>query len=104
MLWLALLNLGSLRSPFVPDAYALVGTVWLGTLVVAGLERRTIGIAAVAAVLWLAFTRVFDGLLPDGVPAPTWMLVASLLIQVAAVSVNVVAIRMALHKSDGVRS
>ena len=33
--WLGLLSLASFRSPFVPDAYALVGTLWLLTLVAA---------------------------------------------------------------------
>ncbi len=33
--WLGLLSLASFRSPFVPDAYALFGTLWLLTLVAA---------------------------------------------------------------------
>ena len=34
----SLLTLASLRSPFVPDAYGLIGTMWLLTLVAA--DRR----------------------------------------------------------------
>ena len=33
--WLGLLSLASFRSPFVPDAYALIGTLWLLTLMAA---------------------------------------------------------------------
>ena len=38
-LWLGLLSLASFRSPFVPDAYGLVGTLWLLTLIAAERHR-----------------------------------------------------------------
>lgn len=37
-LWVALISLGALRSPFVPDTYALIGPLWLWVLLVA--EKR----------------------------------------------------------------
>jgi hypothetical protein len=87
-LWLALLNLGSLRSPFVPDAYAFFGSVWLATLVWSGLTRRTAAAGALLAILFAGFTRVFDGMLPDGATTPAWMLGLTLAIQVGALAFN----------------
>lgn len=87
-LWFALLNLGSLRSPFVPDAYAFFGSAWLAILVWAGLTRRTVAAAAALGVLLFAFTRVFDGLLAEGAATPTWMLLVTLAVQVAAIALN----------------
>lgn len=95
MIWLALLNLGSLRSPFVPDAYALVGTLWLGSLLVARQRRLTPLALVAAAVSWFAFSRVFDGLLPDGASPPTWVVATTLVVQLAAVAVNVVVVVVA---------
>ncbi len=87
-LWLALLNLGSLRSPFVPDAYAFFGSVWLAALVWSGCHRRSAAATAVIAALLVGFTRVFDGLLSVGAATPPWMLAVTLLIQVAALAFN----------------
>jgi hypothetical protein len=87
-LWFALLNLGSLRSPFVPDAYAWVGSVWLATLVWAGLTRRTVLATALFAVMFVGFTRVFDGLLAEGAATPPWVLGITLLVQLAALGFN----------------
>ena len=69
--WLALLNLASFRSPFVPDAYALVGTLWLLTMVAAEghwrpVERVLLVIAA------LATTLVLDGGVVTA-PVPAWI-------------------------------
>jgi len=87
-IWLALLNLGSLRSPFVPDAYGLVGSLWLLALVWAGLRRHTVVAALAAVALWVGFSRVFDGLLKPGSLTPPWMLAVTLAIQVAALAFN----------------
>ena len=96
IVWLALLNLGSLRSPFVPDAYSYIGTLWLGTLIMAGLSRWTTSAMCTAIVAWVAFTRVFDGLLLDGATTPTWVVATSLVIQVAAYALNVWALARVL--------
>ena len=69
-LWLGVLSLASFRSPFVPDAYGLVGTLWLLTLIAA--ERRRpvewIGLVVAGGV----FSIVVDGgVVPS--PVPAWM-------------------------------
>ena len=40
LVWLTLLHLGSLRSPFTPDVYALFPPVWILVLLLAGVEWR----------------------------------------------------------------
>lgn len=87
-LWLALLNLGSLRSPFVPDAYAFFGSVWLAILAWAGLTRHTVLATLLVGALAVGFTRVFDGLLAEGSPTPTWMLGVTLAVQLSALAFN----------------
>ena len=84
--WLALLSLTSFRSPFVPDAYGLIGTIWLLTLIAA--ERRWRGYMWVLfGSAMAAFSMVFDGSLPR--PLPTWILLLTLAIQLAAIGLNV---------------
>ena len=84
-LWLGLLSLASFRSPFVPDAYGLVGTLWLLTLIAA--ERHRLREWAALIALGAAFSVVLDGgLVPT--PVPVWMTLASLAIQLAAYGVN----------------
>jgi hypothetical protein len=83
--WLGLLTLASLRSPFVPDAYGLVGTLWLLSLIAA--ERRRLQEWGALVVAGAAFSIVLDGgLVPT--PVPVWMTVASLAIQLAAFGIN----------------
>jgi hypothetical protein len=84
--WLGLLSLASFRSPFVPDAYALVGTLWLLTLVAAEghwLGRGRTALAAAAAVSMM----VLDGG-PINAPVPAWIMAAALALQVAALAFN----------------
>jgi alpha-1,2-mannosyltransferase len=86
--WLALLNLASFRSPFVPDAYALVGTLWLLTMIAAEghwrpIERVLLVIAA------LATTLVLDGGVVTA-PVPAWIVIATLLLQLGAIGMNLV--------------
>ena len=83
--WLALLNLGSFRSPFVPDAYALMGTMWLLTLLAA--ERAPLTASRVfgfglAAVM---FALVLDGIF---VTPPKSLLVLTLVNQLASLGLN----------------
>ena len=88
-LWLGLLSLASFRSPFVPDAYGLVGTLWLLTLIAA--ERHRLREWAALVALGAAFSVVLDGgLVPT--PVPVWMTLASLAIQLAAYGVNFFAV------------
>lgn len=93
--WLALLNLASLRSPFVPDAYAYIGTLWLGTLLVADLPRAGARSIAVCTTAWLLLSLVFDGL--AAVPPPAWMVVLSLITQLLAYTVNLVVVFLAMR-------
>jgi hypothetical protein len=84
--WLGLLSLASFRSPFVPDAYALFGTLWLLTLVAAeghwqGRGRLALAVAAAMSMI------VLDGG-PITVPVPAWIMAATLALQVAAIAFN----------------
>jgi alpha-1,2-mannosyltransferase len=47
-LWIALISLGALRSPFVPDTYGLIGPLWLWLLLVA--EKRGQDLPKLAAL------------------------------------------------------
>jgi hypothetical protein len=87
-LWLAVMNLGSFRSPFVPDAYGLFGSIWLLTLVWAGFRRPGLVTTVAAGVLLVALSRVYDGILTSGQATPTWMILATLATQLAAMSLN----------------
>jgi alpha-1,2-mannosyltransferase len=67
--WLALLNLGSFRSPFVPDAYAAMGTIWLLVLLVAGRRNREIGWRSLVPLLAIVpLSLVVDGFIPMNPP------------------------------------
>jgi hypothetical protein len=84
--WLGLLSLASFRSPFVPDAYALFGTVWLLTLVAA--EGHWQWRARITLVVGGAIaTIVLDGG-PISVPVPAWILMFTLVVQIAAIAFN----------------
>jgi hypothetical protein len=84
--WLALLSLASFRSPFVPDAFALVGTLWLLSLVAAEGDWRTPGRVALIAGA-LATTVVLDGgVIP--LPVPAWIMTSTVLLQLAAYAFN----------------
>jgi hypothetical protein len=54
LVWLALLQLASLRSPFLPDTYAQFSLVWMLTLLLAMIGRRGWLTAAAAGGLALA--------------------------------------------------
>jgi len=67
-LWIALLGLAALRSPFVPDTYALTPVLWLWSLTVPQLWSRSAAFAG-ALLLWIPLATVlpFDGpFAPDG--------------------------------------
>jgi hypothetical protein len=88
--WLGLLSLASFRSPFVPDAYALFGTLWLLTLVAAEGHWRTRGriflvVAGAAAMI------VLDGG-PVTAPVPAWIMAATLGVQLVAIAFNAVIV------------
>lgn len=65
-IWLALLTLAGLRSPFEPDTYALFGSLWLLTLWVADRSPTVLRIAGIA-VAWLILATVVPF---GGVPLP----------------------------------
>jgi hypothetical protein len=86
--WLALLNLASFLSPFVPDVYAVVGTLWLLVLVIPEI-RFTWSNTTGLALVWLALNIVA----PLGPNLPEVGLVtrilAGLLVQAILILVNV---------------
>jgi hypothetical protein len=84
--WLGLLNLASFRSPFVPDAYAYVGTLWLGTLLVSAQRRVTAALLGSAVAGWFALSQVFDGVPRTSTPA--WLSLAVMGIQALAFALN----------------
>jgi alpha-1,2-mannosyltransferase len=84
--WLGLLSLASFRSPFVPDAYALIGTLWLLTLLAAEGHWQTRGRIALV-VAGATATIVLDG---GPIPAivPAWIMAGTLAGQVVAIAFN----------------
>ena len=68
MVWLALLNLASLQSPYVADAQATMGTLWLLSLVIASRQLRGARLA-LAAIAWIGWAFTFEGIVPhEGSP------------------------------------
>jgi hypothetical protein len=88
--WIGLLSLASFRSPFVPDAYALIGTLWLLTLIAAEGHWQAPG--RIALVIGGAITMlVLDGgAIP--IPVPAWIMAATLALQVAAFALNLAVV------------
>ncbi len=85
--WLALLNLGSFRSPFVPDAYAAMGTIWLVTLLVAGRTHQPLGWRSLAPLLaLLPLSLVVDGFIPMN--PPLWVVALTLANQLLMLGLN----------------
>ena len=84
--WLGLLSLASFRSPFVPDAYALFGTLWLLTLVAAEGHWQARGRLALAVAAVMSMIVLDGG--PITVPVPAWIMAATLALQVAAIVFN----------------
>ncbi len=86
--WLALLNLGSFFSPFAPDVYAVVGTLWL-LILVAAETRFTWRNVTVLVLVWLALNVVapLGPGLPEVGPAPR--IAFGLFVQAILIIVNV---------------
>jgi hypothetical protein len=84
--WLGLLNLASFRSPFVPDAYALIGTLWLLTLLAAEKHWRAPGRIALVMAAAASMLVLDGGVLPS--PVPSWIVVTTLVTQVSAIALN----------------
>jgi alpha-1,2-mannosyltransferase len=83
--WIALLGLTALRSPFVPDDYGLFPALWLWTLVAATMATSAARIAVLAAA-WCAFALV----MPWAMAAPeqiTLMLAVSTASQLLAIAI-----------------
>ena len=85
--WLALLSLASFRSPFVPDAYALIGTLWLLTLLAAEGHWRARGRAAFVLAGALTMIVLDGGLV--AAPVPIWIMAGTLVLHLAALAFNV---------------
>ena len=85
LLWLALLNLAALRSPYVGDGYAQVGTLWLTALVAT--QRRWNRLQQWALGLgFAAWAVTLEGFAPAQPRAA--MIAFSILTQVALVAFN----------------
>ncbi len=86
--WLALLNLASFLSPFAPDVYAVVGTLWLLILVAAETRFTWLNVTALVLV-WLALNIVapLGPGLPEVGPAPR--IAFGFLVQAILIIVNV---------------
>ncbi len=84
--WLGLLSLASFRSPFVPDAYALVGTLWLLTLVAAEGHWQARGRIFLVFAGAAAMVVLDGGPIPLAVPA--WIMAATFAGQLAAIALN----------------
>jgi Glycosyltransferase family 87 len=68
--WLALVILASLRGPFVPDAYAMVGALWLLTLVAADGPRLSWQRGGVLILAGLVLSTVLENNIPLHTVAP----------------------------------
>jgi hypothetical protein len=85
VLWLALLNLAALRSPYVGDGYAQVGTLWLLALV-ASRRDWSRGQWGVIALLFVAWATTLEGFLSAHPPA--WITILAVATQVSLIGFN----------------
>jgi hypothetical protein len=90
--WMAILILATLRSPFLPQAYAAFPPLWLLTLLAATYVPTTKVVSWVLAG-WLAF-NVFWPL--DWPLDPRWLAVITLVPQGLTVVVALLALRRSL--------
>jgi len=89
IVWLAILLLGTLRSPFLPVGYAAVPAVWLLTLLAATRELTPRSLVAVTAA-WLALSVY----LPTDVPIDVrWLALIMFVPQAALVAIGWVGMR-----------
>jgi hypothetical protein len=95
ILWLALLNLASFRSPYVADAQATMGTLWLMSLLIACEEWRGRRLAFAAAA-WIGWAIAFEGIAPHENSVP--LLVFTFTAQIAALAFNAWAVLRALPR------
>ncbi len=98
---LALLNLASLLSPFAPDVYAVIGTLWLLILVVPEIRVTWSNVMALVLV-WLALNVVAP--LGPGLPEVGLVtrIIAGFLVQSILIIVNVRVLLTANARSPGV--
>lgn len=85
---IAVLDLASFRSPFTPDAYAFLGTLWLLTLIAAATDRASPRRWIVPAIGVLI--PVLDGFLPYDPPIA--VVPAAVVVQLVGIAVNVFAV------------
>jgi hypothetical protein len=86
--WLALINLMALRSPFCPDGYATIGTLWLLTLLAPELPPRARWIFpfVLAWVLLAMPSQPAPGLPPFGRP---FLLIQTAVSQLLTIGLNI---------------
>jgi hypothetical protein len=91
LLWLTLLHLASLRSPFVSEPQGLFGTCWIACLAAPFLPRLAwIGVVAMTCVIQVSDSFIFG---------PLWTLVWTLAVQAVAIALDLWVIRRAVQRS-----
>lgn len=75
-IWIVLLSLAALRSPFVPDDYALFPALWLLSFV-AGSMWNTLPRMLTLTGLWIAFSIVIPFSLADATDIPAMLIVST---------------------------
>jgi hypothetical protein len=93
IVWLAIIVLASLRSPFLPPAYAAFPPVWLLSLLAAQ-RAPTARLALLTLGVWLALS-VF---VPIDVARPPTIALASFVPQAVTIAVAVSAVRLGLRQ------
>jgi alpha-1,2-mannosyltransferase len=83
-MWIALLGLAALRSPFVPDDYGLFPALWLWALVAAAMATTLLRTVVLAA-LWLALALVMPWAMAEPAQIPL-LLAVSTASQAAAIA------------------
>ena len=96
MTWLALLNLASFRSPYVADAQATMGTLWLLSLVIAARRPRGWRLA-LAVIAWIGWALTFEGIAPHDPSIP--LLIVTLVLQLGALAFNAGVLFLALPRN-----
>jgi hypothetical protein len=87
IVWVALLNLASFRSPFLPDLYAYPGVYLLMALLVAAMPRVNVRTVLLVGLAWVLLTPL-DALLTLAFLPGRSDILLTLLVQVAVIAMN----------------
>jgi len=102
LVWLAILILATLRSPFLPQAYAAFPALWLLTLL-AATYPPSMKVLALTILGWAALNVVWP---LDWAIDPRVLAIANLIPQVTTIALAVVALRrsVAPHAEGVIRT